>query len=397
MGAPEFEDVAGVLGLEGLEARMRHLLVGVAGQVAPGQRGNDGLEQVRGHAGGLEGHDDGDIVLAGQPLDHDFRGHLQHHGHGRSGVVAIAEAGETGQSPVVELLAVGQALDLVIGDLPLLGIEAGAVANTIVDDRIDLACGHRIDLAVHVAQRLQHLARNAVDLAAQGLPVDVGAAAQVGGDLGILGGALHQLFQRSAIELGIGITHEAHHRRGLAMFDESFSDPLGQVGAAGNGDTVLFALAADDVDQVVIAEHTGEFEQRPGHLDDVIGQLDQHRARRPLQRRQELGDMHPCLHLDQFGQLAQHFVILGDLIVVAAVRHIAEQLRRGAEQLLALELVVLAVENAEIRERPVALFEFGHGSISRLLPLQSTQTDPDLLVGAESGPGKLNQIVRKSA
>ncbi len=51
----------------------------------------------------------------------------------------------------------------------------------------------------------------------------------------------------------------------------------------------------------------------------VIGELDDDIARRPVERREELGDMAAGLDLDQLGQLAKHFVILRDLLVVATV------------------------------------------------------------------------------
>lgn len=103
------------------------------------------------------------------------------------------------------------------------------------------------------------------------------------------------------------------------MLDNRLAHPLGHTGATGNGDTMLFALAGNDVDQIVIGQHIGEFEQRLGHLDDIIGQPDDHGAWRSLQWGQQLGDMHPRLDLDQRRQLAQHLVILSDLLIIAPV------------------------------------------------------------------------------
>ena len=59
------------------------------------------------------------------------------------------------------------------------------------------------------------------------------------------------------------------------------------------------------------------------------------------------------LDLDELGQLAKHFVILGDLFVVAAVRHVGIELRHVAEQLVAFEDIGIPVEDAERRERPL--------------------------------------------
>ena len=64
------------------------------------------------------------------------------------------------------------------------------------------------------------------------------------------------------------------------------------------------------------------------------------------------------LDLDEFGQLAEHFVILGDLLVVAAIGDIGIELRHVAEQLVALEDVGIAIEDPEGREGALAVFHF---------------------------------------
>ncbi|GLQ08846.1 hypothetical protein GCM10007913_07780 [Devosia yakushimensis] len=77
--------------------------------------------------------------------------------------------------------------------------------------------------------------------------------------------------------------------------------------------------------------------------------------------------MNAGLDLDEFCELAQHFIILGDLFVVAAVRHIAEKLRHIAEELFAFAAIVLAIEHSKARKRALALVKFGH-QVPRLLP-----------------------------
>ena len=284
-------------------------------------------------------------------------------------MVAVAEAGEAGQRPVVELLAIAERLDLVIGDLPLRGREAGAVAHAVIDHGIDLAGRHRIERAVRPGPDVSStlLATESISPRSdfQSISVRPRRSAAISASAVARSTSFSSVaLSNSALVLRTSRTTDDC----LAMLDNGLADALGHIGAAGNGDAMLLALAADDVDQVVIAEHVGEFEQRLGDLDVVIGELDHHRARRPLQRRQQLGDMRPRLDLDQFGQLAQHFVILGDLLVVAPVRHIAEELRHVAEQLLALGVVVVAIQHAKARKRPLPFIKFAHSSYSRLLP-----------------------------
>ena len=85
-------------------------------------------------------------------------------------------------------------------------------------------------------------------------------------------------------------------------------------GTPGNRDAVRLALPRHDLDQVIIRQHVGEFEQRLRHFDRVVGELDDHHARGAVERREQLGHVGPRLDLDQFGQLAQHLVVLGDLL-----------------------------------------------------------------------------------
>ena len=73
------------------------------------------------------------------------------------------------------------------------------------------------------------------------------------------------------------------------MFDDGVADPLRHGGAAGNGDAVRLAAVGDDIDEIVVRKHVGEFEQRLRYLDLVIGELDHHVARRAVERSEELG------------------------------------------------------------------------------------------------------------
>ena len=70
--------------------------------------------------------------------------------------------------------------------------------------------------------------------------------------------------------------------------------------------------------------------------------------------------MSPSLNFHNVGELAQHFVILGDLLVVAAIRHIGEQLRQIADQVIPLGRIGLTIQNPEICEGPHAFTCFGH-------------------------------------
>ena len=156
------------------------------------------------------------------------------------------------------------------------------------------------------------------------------------------------------------------------MLDDGFAHPLGHLRPAGNGHAVLFGLVGDDFDQVVVAQHIGEFEQRLRHLDLVIGELDHHVARRAVQRSQKLGHMDPRFGLDQFGQLAQHLVVLRDLLVIAAIRHVGVELGHVAEQLIAFHDVGVTVQDPERREGARgALFHLSHVTSLRLLPYRS--------------------------
>jgi hypothetical protein len=51
---------------------------------------------------------------------------------------------------------------------------------------------------------------------------------------------------------------------------------------------------------------------------------------------------------------------LGNLLVIAPIRDIAEQLRHVAEQMLALGVVVVAVQDTKAGKRPFALIKFAH-------------------------------------
>ena len=160
------------------------------------------------------------------------------------------------------------------------------------------------------------------------------------------------------------------------MLDDGFADALGHGRAAGDGDAMRFRAGGDDVDEIVVAQHVGEFEQRLRHLDLVIGELVDDIARRAFQRREQLGDMRARLDLDQLGELAQHLVILRDLLVVAAIRDVGIELRHVAEQLVALGDVGIAVQDPEGRKGALAVFHFlRHVSDTpRLLPLRGKES-----------------------
>jgi hypothetical protein len=72
---------------------------------------------------------------------------------------------------------------------------------------------------------------------------------------------------------------------------------------------------------------------------------------------------------DQFGQLAQHLVVLRDLLVVAAIRNVRIQLGHVAEQLFAFHDIGVTVQDSERRKGACrALFHLGHVTSLRLLP-----------------------------
>jgi hypothetical protein len=116
------------------------------------------------------------------------------------------------------------------------------------------------------------------------------------------------------------------------VLHDGLADALGNRGTAGDRDTVGFGLGGDDVDEIVVGKNTREFEQRGGDLKVVVGELHHDVARRALQWRQQLGDVGPCLLLDEAGQLAQNLVVLGDLLVIDPVGHVGVELRHVAEQ-----------------------------------------------------------------
>ena len=62
------------------------------------------------------------------------------------------------------------------------------------------------------------------------------------------------------------------------------------------------------------------------------------------------------LDLDELGQLAEHLVVLRDLLVVAAIGHVGIELRHVAEQLVSLEDIGVAVQDPEGREGALAVF-----------------------------------------
>jgi hypothetical protein len=103
------------------------------------------------------------------------------------------------------------------------------------------------------------------------------------------------------------------------MVDDRLADPLGHPIAAGDGHAVRFGLVGGNLDEIVVAQHIGEFEQRRRDFDRVVGEFVDDIAGRPIERRQKLCHMRTGLDLDELGQLAKHFVVLRDLLVVAAI------------------------------------------------------------------------------
>ena len=59
---------------------------------------------------------------------------------------------------------------------------------------------------------------------------------------------------------------------------------------------------------------------------------------------------------DELGQLAEHFVVLRDLLVVAAIGHVGIELRHFAEQLIALGHIGVAVQDPKGREGALVVF-----------------------------------------
>ena len=149
------------------------------------------------------------------------------------------------------------------------------------------------------------------------------------------------------------------------MLDNRFADPLGHRRPAGDGNAVIFALLGDDVDQIVIAEHTGKLQQRTRHFNVIIGQFDHHGAGRPLERRKQRRNMNPRFDFDQLGQLAQHFIVLGNLVVITTIRHKAEQLRHVAEQMVTFGAIVFSIQDTKTGECLLALVKFMHRYSSR--------------------------------
>ena len=183
-----------------------------------------------------------------------------------------------------------------------------------------------------------------------------GAAAQTIGERRLAAGANHQAFHRLAAELGGLVGDEPRDGRRAAVFGDGLADTLRNVVPAGDGDAMRLGLVGHDIDEIVVVEDVGEFEQGLRHLDRIIGKLVDHIARRAIERRQELGHMGARLDLDKLGQLAEHLVVLRDLLVVAAIGHVGIELRHVAEQLVALEDIGVAVEDPEGRERALAVF-----------------------------------------
>ena len=147
------------------------------------------------------------------------------------------------------------------------------------------------------------------------------------------------------------------------MLDDGLADAIGHARAPGDGDTMRLRLRGRDVDEIVVAQDVGEFEQRGRDLDFVIGELADHIARRALERRQQFGHMGPRLDLDELGQLAQNLVVLGDLLIVHTIRHVRIELGHVAEELLPLGHVGVAVQDPEGREGATALFHFFRHSV----------------------------------
>ncbi len=181
------------------------------------------------------------------------------------------------------------------------------------------------------------------------------------------------------------------------MLDNGLAYPFVDHGAAGNGDAMLLGLARDDVDEIVIGEHVGEFEQRPGDFDVVIGELEDDGARRPVEPCEKAGHMGPGLDLDQFGELAQHLVILGHLLVVAAVRDVAEELRHVAEKLVALGVVLVSVQHAEAGKGAVALIKLAHCVSPGFCRCMETRVRSDLLAWPEGSRPHLTKLLATPA
>jgi hypothetical protein len=91
--------------------------------------------------------------------------------------------------------------------------------------------------------------------------------------------------------------------------------------------------------------------------------------------------------------LAEHFVVLRDLLVVAAIRNVGIKLRHVAEQLVAFDDIGVAVQYPEGREGALALFHFlRHFKLPGFRRYRQ-QNAPQLRVAIESNAADLNKIV----
>ena len=125
---------------------------------------------------------------------------------------------------------------------------------------------------------------------------------------------------------------------------------------------MLLGLLGYDVDQVVVVEHARKLEQRCRDVVRVVGELHDHVAGRPFERGQQFCHVGAGLDLDQFRELAEHVVVLRDLLVVAAIGNEGVELCHVAEELVPLRYVRVPVQDPERREGPAAFFHFLHNS-----------------------------------
>ena len=159
---------------------------------------------------------------------------------------------------------------------------------------------------------------------------------------------------------------------------------------------MFFGLLGDDLDEVVVAEHVGELEQRRRDFDGVVGQLVDDIARCPIERRQELGHVGSRFDFDQRCELAEHLVILCDLLVVTAIGDIGIQLRHVSEQLVTFQDVGIAVQDPKGREGALTIFQFErHLKTPRLTPLPHDSVMP-APARAESIRAQLTKVLSTS-
>jgi hypothetical protein len=148
----------------------------------------------------------------------------------------------------------------------------------------------------------------------------------------------------------------------LAAIDDDVGDGFRQVRAAGNGEQVILALCARNLDENLCRETAGFGQHAACHRDRVIPrQLLNDLRRSVVERRQARAELGPGPAFDAGDEQTQHIVKDLDLIAVEALSVIQEEICH----------LTKGVNPPLPRATPHGVFEFVDDGMNRLLHCRS--------------------------